>query len=228
MGFAKLNDSFPIAYLPHRVKPSVVLYRIINPNDQFPEVDDVIEFESSSFAYQFSVTARFWVDLKTSRKSELKLINNKYKLVSINNQNEINNKKRNVNNFGFLKENDGMIDEGNATTTGSNDTDNEMHKPTHESNKTENGDEATQFFGDQSDEAECRGDTTTRSGDNTGRKEITEATTQADENVLETAARSAKEIQTSRMVETMKDDKLILLNSSIASSLLFENLTSAN
>ena len=228
LGFTKLNDSFPIAYLPHQVKPCGVLYRIINPNDQFPEVDDVIEFESSSFAYQFSVTARFWVDLKTSKKSELKLINNKYKLVSINNQNEINNRKNNVNNFGFVKENGAMTDEGNAIMTGSNRTDNEMHKPTHESNKTENGDEATQFYGDQSDEAEYRGNTTTGSGDNTGRKEIIEATTQADENVLETAARSAKEIHITKIVETMKDDKLILLNSSIAGSQLFENITSSN
>ena len=200
------------------------MYHIINLNDQFPEVDDVIEFESSNFAYQFSVTVRFWVDLITSKsKSNLKLINNKYKLVSINDQNEINNKRSNTNSIRFVKENDAMIDEGNTTMTGSNNTDNEMHKPTHESNKTENGDEATQIYGDQSDEAEYKGDTTTGSGDNTDRKDIIEATTQVEENVLETVTCSETEIHLTEMGETTKDDKLVQSNSFISSSQLSDN-----
>ena len=181
------------------------MYHIINLNDQFPEVDDVIEFESSNFAYQFSLTVRFWVDLITSKsKSNLKLINNKYKLVSINGQNEINDKRSNTNSIRFVKENDAMIDEGNTTMTGSNNTDNEMHKPTHESNKTENGDEATQMYGDQGDEAEYKGDTTTGPGDNTDRKEKIETTTQVEENVLETATSSETESIQQKWVKQRK------------------------
>ena len=163
-----------------------------------PEVDDVIEFESSNFAYQFSVTVRFWVDLKTSKsKSNLKLINNKYKLVSINDQNEVNNKRINTNSIRFANENDAMIDEGNTTMTGSNNTDNEMHKPTHEGNKTENGDEAAQIYGD-----------------------IIETTTEVEENVLETATSSVTEIHSIEMGQTTKDDKLVQSNSFISSSVI--------
>ena len=195
------------------------MYHIINLNDQFPEVDDVIEFESSNFAYQFSVTVRFWVDLKTYKsKSNLKLINDKYKLISISDRNEINNKRSNTNSIGFAKENDAMIDEGNDMMTGSNNTDNEMHKPIHESNKTENGDEVTQIYGDQSDEAEYKGDTTTGSSDNTDRKDIIETTTRVEENVLETATSSVTEIHSTEKVETTKDDNLVQSNSSISSS----------
>ena len=200
------------------------MYHIINLNDQFPEVDDVIEFESSNFAYQFSVTVRFWVDLKTYKsKSNLKLINNKYKLLSINDQNEINNKRSNTNSIGFAKENSAMIDEGNDMMTGSNNTDNELHKPTYESNKTGNGDEATQIYGDQSDEAEYKGDTTTGSGDNTDKEDIIEATTQVEENVLETVTCAETEIHLTEMGETTKDDKLVQSNSFISSSQLSDN-----
>ena len=169
------------------------------------------------------MTVRFWVDLKTSRKSDLKLINNKYKLVSISDQNEINNKRSNTNSIRFANENDAMIDEGNDMMTGSNNTDNEMHKPTHESNKTENGDEATQIYGDQSDEAEYKGDTTTGSGNNTDRKDIIEETTQVEENVLETATSSITEIYSIEKAETTKDDNLVQSNSSISSSQLSDN-----
>ena len=170
------------------------------------------------------MTVRFWVDLITSKsKSNLKLINNKYKLVSINDQNEINNKRSNTNSIRFVKENDAMIDEGNDMMTGSNNTDNEMHKPTHESNKTENGDEATQIYRDQGDEAEYKGDTTTGSGDNTDRKEIIETTTEVEENVLETVTCAETEIHSKEIVETTKDDKLVQSNSSISSSQLSNN-----
>ena len=66
VGFTKLNDSFPISYIFHPLQSVDIWYHNIDVSQDFPQIDDVIDFEEMGFPYRFSVTVRFWADIISS------------------------------------------------------------------------------------------------------------------------------------------------------------------
>ena len=63
VGFTKLNDSFPISYVFHPLQSVDIWYHNIDSSQDYPQIDDVIDFEEMGFPYRFSVTVRFWADI---------------------------------------------------------------------------------------------------------------------------------------------------------------------
>ena len=66
IGFMKLNDSFPISYVFHPLQNVDIWYHSIDFLQDYPQIDEIIDFEEMGFPYRFSVTVRFWADIASS------------------------------------------------------------------------------------------------------------------------------------------------------------------
>ena len=153
----KLNDTFPLSYLPSNFPRAHIWYRTLDVNKEYPNTFEVMEFELTNFAYQFSVTVRFWADIKTSNNSSVVSFNNKNKNESYDQHYEIHkNKKNEAINIqseggGFsnatIKEVKNIIDESNGTV---------IYKEINESHPKEYRGNVPQVYDDENGESEYK------------------------------------------------------------------------